>query len=597
MNKMSSDELRTAWIKFYEDRGHINIGQVSLVGDGETGVLFNVAGMQSLMPYLMGKKHPKGKRLCNVQGCVRTIDIESVGDSSHVTFFEMMGSWSLGDYFKKERTQWSYELLTEVFGFEPEKIAATVFEGDNFAPRDDETAQYRIQSGIKKENIFYLPKKENWWELEKGPCGPDSEMFYITEKKACGENCNPGCDCGRYIEVGNDVFMQYEKIADNEYKTLEQKNIDTGWGLERILQFMNGTGDIYTIDLFCKAIKYVEEKSNIKYGQDEKTTKAMRIIVDHIRTAVMLIGDENKLLPSNVGAGYILRRLIRRAVRYAKILNINKNDLCNIALIYIEDVYKNAYPRLLEQKNYIVEELSKEIEKFDRTIEKGLREFEKIISKLQGNILEKDLAFKLYDTYGFPIELTEELANELGIKVDMEGFKEKFKEHQELSKKNSSSGKFKGGLAGESEAEIKYHTATHLLNAALKVVIGPNIHQKGSNITKERMRFDFSYDNKLTVEEKENVEKLVNKWIEEGLEVKKEKMSKKEAIASGAECMFIEKYPDIVTVYTIGDNISKEICGGPHVNNTNELGHFVIQQEKSSSSGVRRIKAVLVENE
>ena len=593
MKKMTSKELRKAWIDFYIERGHVDIGTTSLIGDGTTGVLFNVAGMQPLMPYLLGKTHPQGTRLCNVQGCIRTVDIDSVGDTSHATFFEMMGSWSLGDYFKEERTKWSYELLTEVFDLPKDRLAATVFEGNDQIPRDDETALLREKSGFKKENIFYLPKSENWWELDRGPCGPDSEMFYITDKKPCGPNCNPGCDCGRYIEIGNDVFMQYERISDNEYIPLTKKNIDTGWGFERILAFLNTDGDVYKTDLFEGAIKILENASGKNYEEDEKSTYSMRIIADHVRTAVMLLGDEKHLVPSNVGAGYILRRLIRRAVRHAKNLNISTDVFYKLADNYINDVYGDFYTNLVDSKDFIVNELSKEIQKFEKTLNSGIKEFDKLINTLKQNNQTKidgTSSFRLYDTYGFPLELTEELAKENGFTVDTEEFNKKFKEHQEKSK--APAGEFKGGLASSGEMETKYHTATHLLNAALKIVINENVHQMGSNITAERLRFDFNCDHKMTDEEKQKVEELVNKWIAEDLIVSKEIMSKNDAIKSGAECMFVERYPDEVSVYSIGD-ISKELCGGPHVEHTGVLGKFKIKKEESSSSGVRRIKAIL----
>ena len=595
MKKMSSKELRQKWIQFYVNRGHIDIGTTSLISDGTTGVLFNVAGMQPLMPYLLGKEHPLGKRLCNIQGCVRTNDIEEVGDSSHVTFFEMMGSWSLGAYFKKERTEWSYELLTSVFEIPRERLAATVFEGDESVPKDEETAILREKTGFLNQNIYYLPKKDNWWELERGPCGPDSEMFYITDKKPCGPHCNPSCSCGHFIEIGNDVFMQYDKIDDNKYNLLKQKNVDTGWGLERILAFLNTNGDVYLTDLFAGSIHILEEAIGKKYGEDENSTKCMRIIADHVRTSVMLLGDEKHLTPSNVGAGYILRRLIRRAVVQTKKMNIDVHVIYKIASYYIDEVYGEIYPNLKNSKQFILIELEKEISKFSNTISSGMKNFYNLSKALINNNIKvisgKD-AFKLYDTFGFPIELTSELAQEVGLDVDREGFKEKFKEHQQKSRGDLSI-KFKGGLSGTSEMETKYHTATHLLNAALKQVIGPNVHQMGSNITSERLRFDFSCDHKLTEEEKNEVQILVNKWIDESLVVNFKEMSKEEAIKSGAESMFIEKYPDVVKVYSIG-NVSKELCGGPHVKNTNELGIFKIIKEEASSAGVRRIKAKLL---
>ena len=593
---MNSKELRKAWIDFYERNGHVNIGAASLIGDGTTGVLFNVAGMQPLMPYLLGKQHPMGKRLCNIQGCIRTNDIESVGDSSHVTFFEMMGSWSLGDYFKEERTKWTYELLTDVFELPIERLATTVFEGDETAPRDEETAKLKEMVGFLPENIFYLPKSENWWELDRGPCGPDSEIFYITDTKPCGPNCTPACDCGHYVEIGNDVFMQYEKVADDKYVLLSKKNVDTGWGFERILAFLNETGDVYLTDLFKNAIEILEEASGKRYKEEEKSTISMRIIADHIRTSVMLLGDTNHLVPSNVGAGYILRRLIRRAVRHARNLNISTKVFEELAINFIDNIYGEFYPNLVQSKDFILAELNKEISKFEKTINLGMKEFDKVILRLSVkglNTIDGESSFKLYDTYGFPIELTQELAEDKGFTVDMNGFEEKFREHQEKSR-TVDTGKFKGGLESAGEMETKYHTATHLLNAALKRVIGPEVHQRGSNITAERMRFDFSCDHKLSEEEKKKTEDLVNEWIKQDLKVSYETMSKNDALKSGAECMFIEKYPDEVKVYSIGD-VSKELCGGPHVEHTGVLGHFKIKKEESSSAGVRRIKAILTE--
>lgn len=606
MKKMTSKELRDLWLTFYENRGHVNIGSVSLLADGTTGVLFNVAGMQPLMPYLLGKKHKDGKRLCNIQGCVRTNDIESVGDSSHVTFFEMMGSWSLGDYFKEERTKWSYEILTQLFDFPREKIAATVFEGNEFVKRDEESAYFREKSGILRENIYYLPKNDNWWELERGPCGPDSELFYITDKKPCGPNCKPGCSCGRFVEVGNDVFMQYERIADNKYIPLKQKNVDTGWGLERILQFLNDTGDVYLTDLFIPVIKKIEELSGKVYDKNQPYVKSMRILADHIRTSTMLIGDVNGIIPNNTGAGYILRRLIRRAVRYARELNIESKNIITLSEIFIDEVYYDSYPSLSKNKEYIKTVLQNEINKFEKTLNLGLKEFEKVIEKLNRKnqfMKEKDEnyqisleidgknSFRLFDTFGFPLEFTEEMAKERDFIVDKEGFWKIYKEHQEKSR-CIGRGEFASGLQNNTEKTIKYHTATHLLNAALKFVIGSECHQKGSNITEERLRFDFPSDHKLTQDEIQKIEELINEWIAQKLPVSFEKMSKYKAVEIGAEHQFIDRYPDDVTVYKIGD-VSKEICAGPHVKNLGELTKFKIVKEESVSQGVRRIKAIL----
>ncbi len=440
MKNISSKELRNMWIKFYEERGHVNVGAVSLVSDGSTGAMFNVAGMQPLMPYLLGKKHPLGTRLCNVQGCVRTNDIDGVGDKSHLTFFEMMGSWSLGDYFKEERCKWSYELLTEGFGFDRDHIAATVFAGDENAPRDEEGAKFRIASGIKPENLFYLPAEDNWWGLEYGPCGPDSEMFFVKDVPPCGPDCRPGCHCGKYTEVGNDVFMQYEKHEDGTLTTLLKKNVDTGWGLERNLAFLNGIDDVYKTDLFAPIIALVEKASKVKYDSDEKLTKSMRVLADHTRTAVMLIGDSAKLRPSNAGAGYVLRRLIRRAVRHGRALNLKTEDFLNIAAMYIDEIYNDSYPLLVENREFVLSELEKEIERFEATLENGMKEFKKILdTKKEKNLSEIDgkEAFYLYDTFGFPFELTVEMAKEEGINVSEEGFKTAMEEQKTKARENS----------------------------------------------------------------------------------------------------------------------------------------------------------------
>ncbi|MBO4824009.1 MAG: alanine--tRNA ligase, partial [Lachnospiraceae bacterium] len=440
MKAMTSKELRKAWLDFYKERGHVDVGAVSLVSDGSTGVLFNVAGMQPLMPYLLGKKHPMGTRLCNVQGCVRTNDIDSVGDKSHCTFFEMMGSWSLGDYFKEDRCKWSFELLTGVFGFDRDHLAATVFAGDENAPRDEEGAKFRIASGFKPENIFFLPAEDNWWGLEFGPCGPDSEMFYVKDVPDCGPDCGPGCHCGKYTELGNDVFMQYEKHQDGHLTPLAKKNVDTGWGLERNVAFLNGTDDVFKIDIFAPVIKYIEDKTGVKYESNEKSTRSMRIIADHTRTAVMLIGDVAKLRPSNAGAGYVLRRLIRRAVRHGRTLGLEIGDYMNIASVYIDKVYTDSYPLLVKNREFILNELKKEIERFESTIENGLKEYKKILetNKSKGS---KEIsgaeAFYLYDTFGFPLELTVEMAEEEGLTVSEDGFKKAMEEQKQKARENS----------------------------------------------------------------------------------------------------------------------------------------------------------------
>lgn len=605
--KITSKELREKWIKFYESKGHVNIGAVSLIGDGTTGVMFNVAGMQPLMPYLLGQKHPKGTRLCNVQGCMRTVDIDSVGDESHFTFFEMMGNWSLGDYFKKEKTAWTFEFLTKELGFDKDKICSTVFAGDENAPRDEETANYLVKAGVKKEHIFFLPKEDNWWGLPgtvNTPCGPDNEWFYPLHDRACGPNCGPACDCGRWVEIGNDVYMQYKALEGGKVEELKNKNVDTGFGFERLLMYINGLTDGYKTDIFLPVINYLEKASGKSYDNDKAAQKAMRIIADHLRTTVMLIGDKIGCLPSNVGPGYILRRIMRRAIRYARQLEITVEDFKEIAKIFIEKIYNEAYPLLIEKEEFIITEIVKEYEKFNKALEQGLREFDKVLIGIEKhkefatktgekveNVISGKAAFRLYDTFGFPIELTEELAKEKGYTVDLDGYKKCYEEHQEKSKAVDK-GTFKSGLAGESEMTTKYHTATHLLNAALKKVFGKDSHQMGSNITEERLRFDFPCDHKLTTEEIAKIEEIVNGWISEDLKVTREEMPKQKAVEIGAEHQFIERYPDIVSVYSIGD-VSKEICTGPHVNKTSELGKFKIVKEESSSSGVRRIKAIL----
>lgn len=602
----TSKELREKWIRFYEERGHVNIGAVSLIGDGTTGVMFNVAGMQPLMPYLLGKKHPAGTRLCNVQGCVRTVDIDSVGDATHFTFFEMMGNWSLGDYFKKEKTAWSFEFLTKVLGFDKEKICSTVFEGNDSVPRDEETAALLKGLGIRPENIFYLPKSDNWWELEGTvgtPCGPDNEWFYPRED---GKDSSDFLTGNRYVEIGNDVYMQYKKLAGGKYEELDHKNVDTGFGLDRLLVFLNGLDDGYKTDLFSGAIGYLEKVSGKDYDVDEKARKAMRIVADHVRTSVMLIGDVNGILPSNTGAGYILRRLLRRAIRYCKTLEINSEEMTGVAKVFIEQVYDEAYPLLKEKEEYILEEIRKEIKKFEATLVSGMKEFDKCVTGIERKnqfmaakdaayvpetIISGKQAFRLYDTFGFPLELTVELAAERGLTVDEEGFKEAFKAHQELSKAQAAAAK--GGLTERNEITARYHTATHIMLAGLRKMFGEKTEQKGSNINEERMRFDFNCDHKMTEEELKTLEDFVNDAIAKKIDVVRTEEPYNEAVSEGAYGVFNPTSEDQpVTIYTIA-GVDKQICGGPHAKNTAELGHFKIVKEESSSSGIRRIKAVL----
>lgn len=599
---ITSKELRKKWLDFYKSKGHADIGAVSLIGDGTTGVMFNVAGMQPLMPYLLGAPHARGKRLCNVQGCVRTVDIDSVGDASHFTFFEMMGNWSLGDYFKKEKTAWTVELLTKVFGLDKDKLCTTVFEGNDSAPRDEETAGLLIGLGVRPEHIFYLPKEDNWWELEGTvgtPCGPDNEWFYPIK------NLDDPAFPDDYVEIGNDVYMQYKKTAAG-YEPLANKNVDTGFGFDRMLLFLNGLSDGYKTDLFASAIKELEKLSGKVYGEGGEAQRAMRIIADHTRTTVMLIGDKNGILPSNVGAGYILRRIMRRAIRYCRQLNISSEAMCAVAKIFIHEVYGEAYPLLLEKEGYILDEIKKEADRFEATLVTGMKEFEKCLQGIarknafmkqqnsayvEETVIGGKQAFRLYDTYGFPLELTEELAAERGLTVDTQGFEAAFKEHQEKSRVIAK-GEAKGGLESHSEQAVKYHTATHLLNAALKQVLSPGCNQKGSNITDERMRFDFNFERAMTAEEIKAVEDLVNEKIKEDIPVVFREMSLEEARAEHFVGVFDSKYGEVVKTYSIGE-FSKEMCGGPHVRSTGELGHFKIVKEQSSSAGVRRIKAVL----
>ena len=541
--------------------------------------------MQPLIPYLMGEPHPYGTRLCDYQKCIRTNDLDSIGDTTHHTFFEMLGNWSLGDYFKDESIAWSFEFLTEYLNIPVERLAVTVFAGNELISFDEVSYNKWLSLGIKKERIARTVEDNFWIAGASGPCGPDTEIFYFRSNDEIPENFDPEDE--RWVEIWNNVFMQYFKDEDGNVTELPKKNVDTGMGVERVTAILEGVNDNYKSSIWNDVIDLISNISNLPYEGNEES---MRIIADHIRTAVFISADPAGIKPSNTDQGYILRRLIRRAIRHAKKLNIdiNSNWEEQIARLLISK-YKKYYSELDSNEAVVLEVLKNEKEKFNRTLEKGLREFAKVSNK----DIDGDVAFHLYDTYGFPIELTEELAHDAGINVDVKGFQEKFKAHQELSR-TASAGKFKGGLAGNSEIETKYHTATHLLNAALKVVVGPDVHQKGSNITDERMRFDFSCDHKLSDEEKQKTEDLVNEWINEGLDVRVQEMKKEDAIKSGAECMFIEKYPDIVTVYSIGD-VSKELCGGPHVKNTSELGHFKIKKEEASSAGVRRIKAILEE--
>lgn len=577
--------LKDLYIDFFISKGHKQIPSAPVVPENDPSVLFNTAGMQPLIPYLMGQPHPYGTRLCDYQKCIRTNDLDEVGDATHHTFFEMLGNWSLGDYFKNESIEWSFEFLTQKLNIPVEKLAVTVFAGNGDIPFDEISYNKWVSLGINDKRIAKTVDDNFWIAGETGPCGGDTEIFYWRSLDPIPDEFNP--DDNRWVEIWNNVFMQYHKDSNGIVTELPKKNVDTGMGVERTTAILEGVNDNYQSSIWRDIISLIVDISGLSY---EENKQSMRIIADHLRTAVFISADPAGIKPSNTDQGYILRRLIRRAIRHAKGLNIDINsDWEQRIAKLILDKYQSYYKELEVNREIVLEVLKNEKIKFNRTLEKGLREFEKVVRN-QNNI-DGQTAFHLFDTYGFPLELTVELAKEKGLNVDTEGFKIKFKEHQEKSR-TASAGKFKGGLAGNGEIETKYHTATHLLNAALKEVINKDVHQKGSNITAERMRFDFSCDHKLTDEEKQKVEHLVNKWIDLGLDVRSEEMSKEDAIKSGAECMFIEKYPDIVTVYSIGD-ISKELCGGPHVKNTKELGHFKIKKEEASSSGVRRIKAVL----
>ena len=593
MKKLTSEQLRNLYLKFFADRGHAIIPSASLIPENDPSVLFTTAGMHPLVPYLLGEKHPAGKRLTDVQKCVRTGDIEEVGDLSHCTFFEMLGNWSLGDYFNEQAIKWSYEFLTgkDYLDIPVEKLAVTVFAGDDDAPRDEQSAKIWEECGILKQNIFFLPKKNNWWIAGKtGPCGPDTEMFIIRDVPPCGEHCDPSCDCGRYLEIWNNVFMQFYKHEDGSYTKLEQKNVDTGMGLERTLCTINGLTSVYDTDLFDGAKAKIEELTGKKYGEDEDLTKAFRIILDHVRTATFMLGDVRGIVPSNVDQGYILRRLIRRAIRFSRKLGLEGGKLRDIAACFVEK-YKDVYPELNDNKEKIFHELDKEEEKFGKALEDGLKEFNKVVTHIPGNVFPGKTAFRLYDTYGFPLEMTAELAKEQGFTLDEDGYHAAFAEHQKKSSAGAEQ-KFKGGLADTSEATARLHTATHLMHAALRKVLGSDVGQRGSNITVERLRFDFNFERPMTEEEIKEVERLVNEAIKADVPVVMEEMTVAEAKAAGAIGLFESKYGDRVKVYTMG-NFSKEICGGPHAKHTGELGHFKIIKEQSSSAGIRRIKAVL----
>ena len=583
---MKAIEIRNKYLNFFKNHGHVVIPSAPLIPENDPSVLFTTAGMQPLVPYLLGEPHPAGTRLTDYQKCVRTNDIDEVGDNRHLTYFEMLGNWSLGDYFKEESIQMSYDFLTKELGIPVEKLSVTCFAGDEDCARDEVTASCWKKAGIPEERIYYFGKDDNWWIAgETGPCGPDTEMFYDTGKPKCSPECNPSCGCGKYVEIWNNVFMEFYKDENGKYSKLKQHNVDTGLGLERMTMLLEGKETPFETELFAPIMDKLVELQKVD------NIASRRIVAEHLRSSMMIICDGGR--PSNVDRGYILRRLIRRMVRHMNKLQISLDELSTLIDINVENL-KEMYPALETNKETIKNVILEEKDKFVKTLEKGEKEFAKEVGQVkeQGeNIVPGKVVFRLYDTYGFPPEVTEELATENGMKIDKEGFDKLFKEHQEKSRAGSEQ-KFKGGLASTGEMETKYHTATHLLNAALKQVLGSHVHQRGSNITAERMRFDFSHPAKMTDEEKQKTEDLVNEWITEAIPVEHLEMKKDDALKMGAEAMFIEKYGDIVSVYKIGD-VSIELCGGPHVSNTSELGHFKIKKEESSSSGIRRIKAIL----
>ena len=594
MKTYHSADLRAMFLKFFQAHGHAVISSASVIPENDPTVLFTTAGMHPLVPYLMGQKHPAGTRLTDVQKCVRTGDIEDVGDFSHLTFFEMLGNWSLGDYFKKEMIPWSWEFLTseKYLGLPKDRLAFTVFAGDKDCPRDEESANLWRSCGVADDHIFYLPKENNWWGPAgvTGPCGPDTEMFIITDKEPCGPDCTPACSCGRYLEIWNDVFMQYNKKEDGTFEPLAQKNVDTGMGLERTICVLNGKKSVYETDLFENILGKIAELSGKTYGEDEATTKAFRIIADHMRTSTFIMGDDRGVSPANVDQGYVLRRLIRRAVRYGMEIGMPEGFTGEIAKVIIEQ-YKDVYPELKRNEAFVLDQLALEETRFAKTLKQGNREFEKLAQRVKDGRIDGESAFHLYDTYGFPVEMTCELAKDAGLTVDMEGFKECFKKHQATSQAGAEQ-RFKGGLADHSAQSARLHTATHLLHAALRKVLGDEVAQKGSNITAERLRFDFSFGRKMTKEEIAEVERLVNEAIDAHAPIVCEEMTVPEAKAQGAIGLFTSKYGENVKVYTMGP-YSKEICGGPHATNTGDLKSFKIQKEESSSAGVRRIKAVI----
>ncbi len=605
--KITRQELLNKWFEFYTNKGHVRIPSASVIPENDPSVLFTTAGMHPLVPYLLGQPHPKGKRLCDVQKCIRTGDIDEVGDPFHLTFFEMLGNWSLGDYFKQEKVRWSYEFLTKYLNLKTEQFAVTCFEGNKDVPKDEETASIWESCGVPKDRIYFLSKSENWWEINRGPCGPDSEMFLDTGKPKCSPKCSPACNCGKFMEIGNDVYMQYNRIGDNEYIPATQRNVDTGFGIERCLVVLNQEKSVYLAsESFSKALNILENLSNKKYNDEgDEFTKSFRIICDHLRASTFILGDEKGVVPSNVGQGYVLRRLIRRTIRHMKNLGIEAGHLGEIAKSYIE-YFALDYPELEENQNKIIDELNKEEEKFLKTLELGNKEFEKVVGGMvrknqfmkaqnpnyeEENIINGKAAFRLYDTFGFPIELTVEMAKEKDMEVDVKGFEEAFKQHQELAR-TASAGAFKGGLADGGVWTTRLHTANHILLAGLRKLFGNHIEQKGSNITSERLRFDFNFDRKLTDEEVKSLEDFVNDAIKRAIPIERLEMTFAEAKKQGAYGIHKAEENEMVSVYKIGD-VDFQICGGPHANNTSELVNFKISKQEAVSAGVRRVKAVI----
>ncbi|MCL2058772.1 MAG: alanine--tRNA ligase [Oscillospiraceae bacterium] len=603
---MTAEQMRNKYFEFFRERGHSLIASASLLPENDPSVLFTTAGMHPLVPYLLGERHPMGKRLVNAQKCIRTDDIDDVGDASHHTYFEMLGNWSLGDYFKKESIRMSYDFLTRVLGIPADRLAVTVFEGHALIPKDTEAYDYWKDVGLRDSQIYFYGMDENWWGPAgaTGPCGPDTEIFYDTGALSCNDECGPACKCGKFVEIWNNVFMQYNKLADGSYVLLDQQNVDTGMGLERIVAVLNGQASVYETDMLAPIVKKIEELTGVAYsdwvgeagvaGSSVGNVREFRIIADHMRAAVFILGDYKKVVPSNTEQGYILRRLIRRAIRLLRQLAAGADPQSCLSAIadVVISINANVYPELLENRDFIIEQLEKECAIFLRTLERGLKEAEKVLGRLEaGGTLAGGEVFRLFDTFGFPPELTEELAAEKGAAADIEGFKQHLAQHQEKSR-SGARGMFKGGLADHSDQTARLHTATHLLNGALRTVLGDGVMQRGSNINAERLRFDFSFDRKMTAEEIEAVNKIVNRAIADSIDVVCEEMPVDAAAASGAVGVFESRYGEIVKVYTMGE-YSKEICGGPHVANTGELVSFTIQKEESSSAGVRRIKATV----